>query len=290
MNSKSLCALTVAALVACGPLSIAASDPPSYAYHLRILRAGTIGGGAAIGVGNDAATPVVLPSEELWGSSEQFARLEELLGVQGVDAVTGFWIQPRNGAQYELARRLYIHGKQLDLAFHAVPPESSGLPHRIAIDVTDVDHPEIPLTESTLLIATDRTVALAIPGVPGKDWLVLAITALDPSQAKRRITDAEEVALMDGPEFSVPRRIFAPEFRYPDSAKAERRGGKIILELIIDREGIPRAPMVLQMTPGDEDLVGAAVGTVSAWRYEPARRNGVPVAVWITVVANFELQ
>ena len=35
------------------------------------------------------------------------------------------------------------------------------------------------------------------------------------------------------------------------------------------------------------DLSAAAVGAVRRWDFEPARRNGVPVAAWTTVPIPF---
>ena len=58
----------------------------------------------------------------------------------------------------------------------------------------------------------------------------------------------------------------------------------------IDRNGIPRAPTVVEMTPGAEELAAAAVDTVSTWRYEPGTLNGKPVEVEFAVTVSFMLE
>ena len=57
-----------------------------------------------------------------------------------------------------------------------------------------------------------------------------------------------------------------------------------------DRDGIPRAPTVVKMTEGCEELAAAAVDAVMRWRYEPAKRNGQPVPVYFTVTVQFRLE
>jgi protein TonB len=77
---------------------------------------------------------------------------------------------------------------------------------------------------------------------------------------------------------------------YPRGAKQERITGKIVLQVLLDREGVPRAPAIVKMDPGTEELACAAVEAVQQWRYKPATRGGEPVSVWFHIVVKFELR
>lgn len=263
----------------------------TYGYHVRIVRLVTDAGepGAAIGSGADSGVPVVLPSEELWGSPEQLQGLAELLGVASAEPAGGFFLQSNDGLEFRFERRVYIGQTTADLSFRAVPPEANGRAHRVELTLRDIVAPDPPLAEATLLLATDRTVAIAIPGLPDGDGLALAVTSIAPAETAEQLRGADSVQLLDG-DITPPKIISQAAVRYPESARRQKLSGEIILQLIIDRDGIPRAPTVLKMTPGCEELAGAAVDAVQRWRYEPAVLGDDPVAVWFTVVVRFALE
>ncbi len=43
------------------------------------------------------------------------------------------------------------------------------------------------------------------------------------------------------------------------------------------------------MAPGETALDNAAMEAVRDWRFEPAKRNGVPVRAWAVVPVEFKL-
>ena len=64
------------------------------AYHLRVVRVtgATAPRGAGLGCRRFCGTPIILPSEEAWGTPEQLAALARVLGGARADAVTGFLV------------------------------------------------------------------------------------------------------------------------------------------------------------------------------------------------------
>jgi len=50
-----------------------------------------------------------------------------------------------------------------------------------------------------------------------------------------------------------------------------------------------RAPMVLSVDPGLEDLAASAVEAVEQWRFRPGTRDGTPVTVYFTIEVEFRL-
>ncbi|HUR34134.1 MAG TPA: TonB family protein [Vicinamibacterales bacterium] len=73
---------------------------------------------------------------------------------------------------------------------------------------------------------------------------------------------------------------------YPALARTTGAHGVVIIEATIDARGEVVATTVLRSVPM---LDQAAVDAVRQWKYTPARLNGDPVAVLITVTVNFML-
>jgi periplasmic protein TonB len=74
---------------------------------------------------------------------------------------------------------------------------------------------------------------------------------------------------------------------YPSIARAAHVKGIVILEAVIDAHGNVTSVQVLRSNPL---LDQAAVDAVRQWRYMPARLNGQPIAVVVTVTINFSMQ
>ncbi len=69
---------------------------------------------------------------------------------------------------------------------------------------------------------------------------------------------------------------------YPASAAGS---ASVLLELRVDREGKVSESRVVE---GEEPFAGAALNAAASWRFEPARRAGVPVDARIRVRIHFE--
>ena len=74
---------------------------------------------------------------------------------------------------------------------------------------------------------------------------------------------------------------------YPAIAQAVHQQGIVILETTINVEGNVVAAIILRSIPL---LDQAALDAVRQWRFTPARLNGVPIPVIMTVTVNFTLQ
>jgi protein TonB len=85
----------------------------------------------------------------------------------------------------------------------------------------------------------------------------------------------------------APRKILDVAPVYPSIARAAGAQGLVIIEATIDTAGNVVAARVLRQAP--PLLETAALDAVRQWKYEPARLNGEPVDVLITVTVNFVL-
>jgi periplasmic protein TonB len=80
-----------------------------------------------------------------------------------------------------------------------------------------------------------------------------------------------------------------PKPAYPPLSRRLREEGKVVLRVLIGTDGTAEQAEI-RSSSGYERLDQAALQTVLRWRYVPARRNGVPEAMWFNVPINFVLE
>jgi periplasmic protein TonB len=86
---------------------------------------------------------------------------------------------------------------------------------------------------------------------------------------------------------SAPKAIYAPDPEYSEEARKVKHMGTVVLWLVVGPDGKPRDIRVLR-TLG-LGLDEKAIEAVKTWRFEPAYKDGKPVAVQINVEVNFHL-
>jgi TonB family protein len=289
---RSLCLLVVACICfSSGTIAAApAYTPEPYAYHLRVVRvSGAITNpGAALGWTDNGGIPVMAPSEEAWGDPGQLEALAKTLGGERADAIAGFFVTAdASGANFD--RRIYLEDSVIDLAFDAVPPTAKSGEHQLTMKL---DSPELenPLAEARLLVRTDRTVAIAAPSPVENDWLVLAVTLVGQGTIDELHATRDHIKSPDDADVIKPKVIHKPQPRYPEAARKDKLQGHVIVLAMVDQQGVPHAPMVMDMSPGAEELAAAAVDAVTAWRFEPATLDGKPVDVYYTITVQFKIE
>lgn len=86
---------------------------------------------------------------------------------------------------------------------------------------------------------------------------------------------------------SAPRAIFAPDPEYSEEARKAKWQGTVVLWVVIGPDGKPRDVRV-QRSLG-MGLDEKAIEAVRSWKFEPAKKDGQPVAVQVNVEVNFRL-
>jgi TonB family protein len=87
---------------------------------------------------------------------------------------------------------------------------------------------------------------------------------------------------------SPPHARYTPEPQYPALARAAMFQGLSVLRLIVDPTGKPTdIGIVIPLGLGLDDK---AVEAVSQWRFDPAKKDGKPVAARINVEVTFRLE
>ncbi len=86
---------------------------------------------------------------------------------------------------------------------------------------------------------------------------------------------------------SQPIPIFTPEAEFSDEARRQKYQGVCMISVIIDAQGNPQSPRVVQRL--GMGLDEKALEAVLKYRFKPAKKDGKPVAVRISVMVNFRL-
>jgi TonB family protein len=86
---------------------------------------------------------------------------------------------------------------------------------------------------------------------------------------------------------SAPRALDTPDPEYSEEARKAKYQGTVVLWLIVDAAGHPQQIKVARSLGMGLDQ--KAVEAVRKWRFEPAKKDGNPVAVQINVEVNFRL-
>jgi TonB family protein len=86
---------------------------------------------------------------------------------------------------------------------------------------------------------------------------------------------------------SAPRALDTPDPEYSEEARKAKYQGTVVLWLVVDANGQPKEIRVSHSLGMGLDQ--KAKEAVSKWKFEPAMKDGKPVAVQIAVEVNFRL-
>ena len=86
---------------------------------------------------------------------------------------------------------------------------------------------------------------------------------------------------------AAPKAIYQPEAEYSEEARKAKFNGEVKLSVIVGVDGLPRDIRVMRSV--GLGLDEKAIEAVRKWRFEPARKEGQPVAVRVNVEVMFNL-
>lgn len=90
-----------------------------------------------------------------------------------------------------------------------------------------------------------------------------------------------------GNGISVPRAIYSPEPEFSEEARKSKYQGEVTLLATIGADGRTRDVVVVRSL--GMGLDEKAIEAVRTWRFEPAIKDGRPVAVQMNIIVNFHL-
>ena len=98
---------------------------------------------------------------------------------------------------------------------------------------------------------------------------------------------ASEPVEKPGRGIKPPRTTYSPAAQYSEKARVAKYQGTCILKLVVGTDGHPRNIRVIN--PIGMGLDEKAVEAVRTWRFQPATKDGTPVAFEVAVEVSFHL-
>jgi protein TonB len=96
-----------------------------------------------------------------------------------------------------------------------------------------------------------------------------------------------EGAYPPGNGVSAPELLYAPTSEFSDEARRNKYQGVCMISIIVDAQGIPHNPVVVQ--PLGEGLDEKALEAIPHYKFKPGMKNGRPVATRVVIAVNFRL-
>jgi protein TonB len=84
----------------------------------------------------------------------------------------------------------------------------------------------------------------------------------------------------------VPVRTPPPD--YPESMKRQGISGVVAVAIVIDETGVVTSAAVAKST--QSDFEAPALAAVKKWKFKPAKKDGTPVKIKVTVPIRFDLE
>ena len=86
---------------------------------------------------------------------------------------------------------------------------------------------------------------------------------------------------------TTPRAIYAPDPEFSEEARKAKFQGTVVLWLVVGPDGRTHEVRVFRSL--GMGLDEKAIEAIRQWRFEPGRKDGIPVAVQVNVEVNFRV-
>jgi TonB family protein len=190
---------------------------------------------------------------------------------------------------------LEIDGKRVILALRSeesspsdvhVAPLVTGDRVRIFVELSALDVPQVNKVLSQVFQGGQLLERVAAYWKP-KTADLKAFRASTPNAIIGELEGNRPVYLVNPGVVDPPKATHQPDPVYPAAARDDKLQGTTVLLIAVNERGFPE---ILQITRGlGEGLDVQALAAVAGWRFEPAKKNGQPVAVLINVQVTFRL-
>jgi TonB family protein len=199
---------------------------------------------------------------------------------------TTFRLDPERRKKYA---RFYVARRGETFTVQDVPETDVRISSTLMELTADSAIYRVKFIEGTSTLA-DSTVSVArggravVGGMDGESAPYLFVV-VEPSP----VEDVQAIPFKMGGDLSEPRKIEGVIPAFPEAARANRVEGVVVLQTVIDEDGVVRDLEVLRSA--DPALDQAAAEAVRQWRFEPAKlADGTPVAVYYVLTIRFALQ
>ena len=109
----------------------------------------------------------------------------------------------------------------------------------------------------------------------------------DEAQAANGLSSVSELKAQ-GKAVTPPRVVKSPRPAFPKALALQGASGVLVVSTILHEDGRPRDPVVLDFQGSGPAMKYVALDSLREWRFEPAKLDGKPVAVYYVLTVNFK--
>jgi len=244
----------------------------------------------ALEAAGDLATPLPTPRPP-----RRWVAAASLVAI-AASAAAGFWgfgTRQHPSPSIVSARRIAVGWTMMPLAGPRLLPrdvEDNPIPLATpAVVVIDEPKPSADIAEPS--VAAQRMDAVSTPTTAP----VVVTRPAPPLDSSKQASDVAPNALASMPAavpeaepITEPKRILEIKPEYPAIARARQIEGDVVLQGVVGIDGVVTNIEVVKSAHAA--LSEAAVNAFSRFRYEPGRRNGLPVPSRVRVTVHFGLK
>ena|SRR5579871_2382496 len=131
-----------------------------------------------------------------------------------------------------------------------------------------------------------------VPAMAGIAFLFLLggsfFYAQDTQQSAAGSAGPQDRVYEPGEGVTPPKPVSTPNPEYTDQARKKKISGTVLVAMIVNPDGTVRDVSVVKGT--EPSLDQQAVKAVSHWQFEPATKDGKPVAVHLKAEVSFRIR
>jgi TonB family protein len=135
----------------------------------------------------------------------------------------------------------------------------------------------------------DYGIALALhPGLVEADLSPYGEAGRHLAESRSRTVEVGGRPSEPAGELAPPKKLRGKDPQYPFAKRNACLEGPVLVEFVIDEQGLLRSPSLPK--PTDPVLTFVVLDTLRTWRYRPASRNGQPMPVRFVLTVNFGIE
>lgn len=238
------------------------------------------------------SVPVLIPYHPNYIQLEKItihtlkSEIQKIYKVENIDHLASglmLW----NGSKSRLNGIIIVKESSYPLFFSPSLLEEGGLNLRVQVsspkETSGRPWSERDLLDTEMVMRVGTPYVLGFPSEGSKYFLAISIAK------KEAGTFQEDEYSQAGPEQDIPQTptpIHKIIPAYPPHLKQENIGGKVVLEVIIDKQG--NVTKVKSLNLSHPDLISAAKSAIEQWKFEPILKKKKPVSVKFPIIVEFK--
>ena len=226
---------------------------------------------------------VVLPPDPGWSGEieKQRSQIAETLGLDGATIIgkVRILVPPGSTQNVDFPRE-----GAAPLVVELKPSRQAA--NRVSLEISLRERQAPPPDLATFSVSGELGKTFIVGGKSSSGPLLVSVTPRDPETVPEAADMGREIHKIGG-DVKPPTLVRRVEPKYPDKLRADKKTGLVVLQIIVDEQGLVRNPVIVRHS--EPELDAAALEAVRQWQYSPATLHGKLVAIYLTITVSFRL-